>query len=77
MSLQFFLYNVRMSECRKDKNLARCNCSYEPCSRKGVCCECVAYHRSQGELPACFFPDEVERTYDRSIRRFVRLHQGK
>ena len=66
-----------MTECRKDKNLSRCNCSYEPCPRKGVCCECLAYHRDQDELPACFFPDEVERTYDRSIRRFVRLHQGR
>jgi len=60
-----------MSECLKPKNLARCNCSYEPCSRKGVCCECVAYHRSLGELPACFFPDSVERTCDRSVRRFI------
>lgn len=66
-----------MSECRKDKNLARCNCSYEPCSRKGLCCECLAYHRSQDELPACFFPDDVERTYDRSVGRFVRLRQGR
>jgi hypothetical protein len=28
------------------------------------------------ELPACFFPDDVERTYDRSIRRFVSLHSS-
>ncbi len=31
-------------ECKKDQNLQRCNCSYEPCSRKGVCCECLQYH---------------------------------
>lgn len=66
-----------MTECRKDKNLARCNCSYEPCSRKGICCECLAYHRAQDELPACFFPDDVEKTFDRSVRRFVRLHQDR
>lgn len=66
-----------MTECRKEKNAARCNCSYEPCSRKGICCECLVYHQGQDELPACFFPDDVERTYDRSIRRFVRLHQGR
>jgi len=55
-------------------NKARCNCTYEPCSRKGKCCECVAYHRSRNELPACFFPDEVERSYDRSFARFIQCH---
>jgi hypothetical protein len=29
-----------------------------------------------GELPACYFPAEIERTYDRSIERFISL-QGK
>ncbi|MBN1774378.1 MAG: hypothetical protein JXB32_24165 [Deltaproteobacteria bacterium] len=58
-----------------EKNLERCNCTYEPCSRKGRCCLCVAYHRDLGELPACFFPNDVERTYDRSIARFVALHR--
>ncbi|MHC4200269.1 MAG: DUF6485 family protein [Planctomycetota bacterium] len=51
-----------------------CNCSYEPCSRKGKCCECLQYHLGSNQLPACCFPDEVERTYDRSFRRFVQLH---
>jgi hypothetical protein len=60
-------------ECNIDKNLARCNCTYEPCSRKGKCCECLLYHQRMGELPACFFPPEAERTYDRSIAHFVRL----
>ena len=58
------------------KNMSNCNCSYEPCSRKGKCCECLHYHRRMGELPACYFPDNVERSYDRSIRRFVQLHGG-
>lgn len=57
----------------KEKNLENCNCTYEPCSRKGKCCECVAYHRSMNELPACFFPDNVEKTFDRSIERFKSL----
>lgn len=61
-------------ECKNyQKNLGHCNCSYEPCSRKGTCCECIAYHRSSGELPACYFPDSVERSYDRSVARFKRL----
>jgi len=58
-----------------EKNLSRCNCTWEPCPRKGKCCECIAYHRVHGELPACFFPDDVERTYDRSIRKFVEINR--
>ncbi|RKY81997.1 hypothetical protein DRQ07_02570 [candidate division KSB1 bacterium] len=62
-------------ECKNYlKNLSSCNCTYEPCSRKGLCCECISYHRSMNELPACYFPADVEKTYDRSIRRFVELH---
>jgi len=66
-----------MAECHQDRNLNTCNCTYEPCSRKGVCCECIAYHLKYSELPACVFPPEVERTYDRSIARFVALHSVK
>ncbi|HDQ00044.1 MAG TPA: hypothetical protein ENN22_12775 [bacterium] len=61
-------------ECENyQQNLSRCNCSYEPCSRKGYCCKCIAYHQKSGELPACYFPNNVERTYDRSISRFIAL----
>jgi len=60
-------------ECKKTANQARCNCSYEPCSRKGICCECVSYHLRSRELPACFFPDHAERTFDRSFEHFARL----
>ena len=66
-----------MKECRQEKNLKACNCSYEPCSRKGMCCECLRYHWSMGELPACFFPDAVERTYDRSLGRFMAVMKDK
>ncbi|MBN1375908.1 MAG: hypothetical protein JXA01_07115 [Dehalococcoidia bacterium] len=66
-----------MSECKKDVNLSRCNCTYEPCSRKGLCCECIKYHRDMDELPACYFPPEVERTCDRSVERFIALYQKK
>lgn len=64
-----------MRECNVNRNLKNCNCSYEPCSRKGICCECIAYHRSHGELPACYFPSDVERTYDRSIARFISMYK--
>ena len=55
-----------------ERNKSNCTCTYEPCSRKGLCCECVSYHRKNGELPGCFFSREDERTYDRSIARFVK-----
>ncbi|HOO78268.1 MAG TPA: DUF6485 family protein [bacterium] len=64
-------------ECRRDRNLAACNCTYSPCERKGVCCECIAYHREMGELPACYFPDEAEKSWDRSIENFVRLYRDR
>ena len=32
---------------------------------------------TQDELPACVFPPEVERTYDRSFARFVEVFQGR
>lgn len=64
-------------ECKKPGNLSACNCTYEPCPRKGICCECIAYHRQHGELPACYFTDDAERTYDRSIAAFIRDQKGK
>ncbi|MBN1897419.1 MAG: hypothetical protein JW827_01470 [Spirochaetes bacterium] len=65
-----------MKECvNKASNLQRCNCTYEPCSRKGICCECIKYHKQLGELPACLFPDHVERTFDRSIEKFISINK--
>lgn len=64
-------------ECQIEANKVRCNCTYEPCSRKGKCCECIFYHLSSNELPACVFPDEVEKTFDRSFARFMAVYGGK
>lgn len=63
-------------ECKKDKNSSKCNCSY-PCSKHGICCDCLAYHRSNGELPACYFPADAEKTYNRSIEYFIEIVQKK
>jgi hypothetical protein len=59
-------------ECRKERNLKNCPCTWPDCPRKGICCECISYHRAHGELPACFFSGEAEKTYDRSAENFVR-----
>lgn len=65
-------------ECKSDQNLSSCNCTYEPCPRKGHCCDCLTYHLKMRELPACCFPDEVEKTYNRSFELFARLvNDGK
>ena len=65
-------------ECKKDENLHRCNCTYEPCARKGVCCDCIAYHLRNRELPGCVFPDSAERTFNRSFENFARMvNEGK
>jgi hypothetical protein len=64
-----------MKDCGIEANKKACNCSY-PCSRKGVCCECVAYHRGSGELPACYFSKEAERSYDRSIENYMSSRRG-
>ncbi len=64
-----------MVECPAGRKKLKCNCSYEPCRRKGICCECINYHWNMRELPACFFPDNVERTYDRSVERFIKVYQ--
>jgi hypothetical protein len=60
-----------MKPCSIEANTSRCNCTY-PCTRKGICCECIAYHRSSGELPACYFSRTAERSYDRSIENYLR-----
>jgi len=60
-------------DCKQEKNLAGCNCTYEPCSRKGICCDCIRYHLKSRQLPACCFNDAAERTYDRSFEHFARL----
>ncbi len=62
-------------ECQKEENIKSCNCTYEPCPRKGICCECIKYHLKMRQLPACCFPYEAEATYDRSFEFFAELVQ--
>jgi hypothetical protein len=57
---------------RSDAPRNTCPCTY-PCDKKGQCCACVAYHRRQGELPACYFTPEAERTYDRSLSAYLAM----
>lgn len=64
-------------ECQRENNLKTCPCTYPGCPRKGLCCECIKHHRKAGELPACYFSAEAEKTYDRSIEKFIEDHQSR
>jgi len=50
---------------------ADCKCTYEGCSRKGNCCQCVAFHRDRGEATGCMFTPAGERSYDRSLKNLM------
>lgn len=65
-----------MRECRKEQNLKECPCTYPGCPRKGLCCECIEHHREKNQLPACFFPPEMEKTYDRSLEKFLEIKKS-
>jgi len=58
-------------ECKIEEIKKDCPCTYSGCERKGKCCECLSYHLANDELPACCFFKEAEKTYDRSISKFI------
>lgn len=64
-------------ECQQTKNMEQCTCTYAGCSRRGLCCDCVAYHLKARQIPGCFFPPKAERTHDRSFEHFARLVLAK
>jgi hypothetical protein len=68
---------VAETKCKKEKNAKNCTCTYSGCHRMGMCCECVAYHRKHGEIPGCLFPPDIEATYDRSERAFLKYLKEK
>ncbi|MDD5177767.1 MAG: DUF6485 family protein [Candidatus Nanoarchaeia archaeon] len=57
-------------ECKQKNNLKYCNCTYD-CNKKGICCECIRYHREKKQLPACYFDNKTEKSYDRSFEKFL------
>ena len=63
-------------ECNKTENAKNCNCT-STCARKGICCQCIANHRKKGQLPACYFPEDVECGYDRSVGNFIAVVQER
>lgn len=63
-------------ECKKEENKVECTCTATTCSNRGVCCQCVKYHRERKELPGCFFSLAAERSWDRSIENFISTYKG-
>ncbi len=59
-------------ECISSKTLEHCTCTYTSCDKRGNCCKCVMYHREKGQIPGCFFSVKGERSYDRSLRNFIK-----
>ncbi|MEK6777784.1 MAG: DUF6485 family protein [bacterium] len=71
-------YSEMKKKCPNlQENLSSCNCSYTSCDKTGLCCQCVHYHRQSNEIPACFFPDHAEKTWDRSFRNFINVWKDK
>jgi hypothetical protein len=64
-------------DCKQKTNAQRCTCTYPGCSRRAVCCDCLAYHLKSRQLPGCCFPAAAERTYDRSFEAFARAWKLK
>lgn len=69
-----------MTTCKKNRTEHRKHCKAEFSSvltefDRGKCCVCVRDSKAEGLLPPCYFTDEqIERSKDFSIERFVELH---
>ncbi|MFH1787968.1 MAG: hypothetical protein ABH834_01150 [Candidatus Altiarchaeota archaeon] len=37
----------------REANREDCTCLETSCSRHGICCECIRYHRNLNEYPNC------------------------
>jgi len=66
-----------MAECRVERKRRSCVCTYTSCGKRGICCDCLESHWDKGQLPGCLFPPDVEKTYDRSVERFIKTYQER
>lgn len=57
----------------QSENTKDCACTYASCDKRGKCCECIRSHLRRRELPGCCFPPDVEKTYDRSFEKFIKV----
>jgi hypothetical protein len=55
-------------ECpNRERNAESCPCKVRDCPRLGVCCECIEFHRGQGEPTACYA--EMQRHPTKQIKK--------
>jgi len=40
-------------ECKQEENKKSCTCPSKDCEKHGICCDCVSFHRENGDLPIC------------------------
>ena len=50
-------------------NAEHCPCDIADCARRGICCECIEFHRKLGEAPACIVKMGAEATARAEERR--------
>jgi len=60
-----------MDCAHKEKKNQHCTCTYISCERHGMCCKCITYHRSKNQMVGCYFTPEAEKSWDRSMGRFL------
>ncbi len=61
-----------MADCKRETNAENCTCTFTNCELRGMCCECIAKHLKDKQLPGCCFPAEAEKTGDRSFENFAK-----
>ncbi|MBI5483683.1 MAG: hypothetical protein HY888_04370 [Deltaproteobacteria bacterium] len=55
-----------------DRTGKDCKCTYSSCTRRGNCCQCIAFHRDRSEATGCMFTPAGEKSYDRSLKNLMR-----
>ncbi len=66
-----------MKECPVEQNKKECPCTWEPCDKKGICCECLRFHWVEGELPVCLFPPEWEKGRELSVESLIESYRKR
>ena len=54
LKIKILQRKMKNKDClNREKNLGNCPCDCPGCEKKGMCRECVIYHKKAGGLPAC------------------------
>ena len=64
-------------ECKKERNLITHATAAIHAAKKESAATALHRIRRAGELPACYFPDDMESGYDRSVENFIRIYRER